>query len=272
MDEDIGVPMGISESIAGNRGAIAFAMLVMLTGSAAYFAFGSGGEGMGASKADSGIFGGIQLKVSYAADGSIDILAKARNNALSRLKASEGEPIPEEGTVVFGSAEAAKLRSGGAALASGGRLADFSGLDTEVGGVLERQGDAVDSIAFLSPSGFDRAQGEMGKAYAKVGPDGSPKLFYVLGMNETAPEGFRLAEGSREGYQLHNLDGNVYYPLILGSEEAKAMRRERLFSRTGDAVRGLFGKDFVVAGILEETNTSLDRLQFVPLGESALGS
>ena len=72
------------------------------------------------------------------------------------------------------------------------------------------------------------------------------------------------------GYESHNLDGKAYYPIIIGAKEAKVMREEKIFENTGDPIRNFFGRNFVVAGILEETNTSFDRLYFVPLGESDL--
>jgi hypothetical protein len=92
-----------------------------------------------------------------------------------------------------------------------------------------------------------------------------------LDINETVPLKFKLAEGSMSGYNVHNLDGKIYYPIIIGSKEAEMMREEKLFVSTGDAIRDLFGNNFIVAGVLEETNTSIDMLHFVPLNESEFG-
>jgi hypothetical protein len=53
--------MTLSEAISGNGG-MAFATLLMLPGSAAYFGYGGDGEGMGAPKAGSGVLEGMRLE------------------------------------------------------------------------------------------------------------------------------------------------------------------------------------------------------------------
>ena len=57
----------------------------------------------------------------------------------------------------------------------------------------------------------------------------------------------------------------AYYPVILGSQEADTMREEKLFSDTGDTIKGFFGKNVVIVGILDETSTGLDWIHITPL-------
>lgn len=226
---------------------------------------------MGADKNYSGLFEGIRLKVAGDSDGTMHILANSRNNALARLKASDGNTVPEEDSAVFGAAEGERMAKAGKVSGIGGKISGFYGLDAKDEGVLAVEGNAIDELVFLSRKEIDLASGEDGKAFARVSREGEPELFFLLGMNETPPKGFRLAEGSMKGYEMHNLDGTTYYPLVIGAKEAKEMREEKLFVNTGDAVRGMFGKNFVVSGVLEETGTSMDVLHFVSLNESELG-
>ena len=264
--------MGILSAVNDNKGAIAFSLIVMLAGSAAYFAYGGEGNAMGLERNYSLIFNGIRLKVAYDPDGTMHILANSKNNALARLKAADGNPIPEEESVVFGASEGARMSAEQRFSRIGGRLASFFGLYATVEGVLAKQDNPIDELTFLSRREMDLAAGDEANVYAKATEEGMPRLFFRLGINGTTPSRFRLAEGSMNGYEIHNLDGGVYYPLILGAKEARVMREEKLFKNTGDTIRGLFGRNFVVTGILAETNTTMDRLYFIPLSRSELGN
>ena len=96
-------------------------------------------------------------------------------------------------------------------------------------------------------------------------------MFYSLNISETPPKKFVLAEGSMSGYEIHDLGGEQYYPLVLGANEATMMREEHLFSRPGDVIRGFFGRNVVVVGVLNKTNTGLDIMHFIPLEENQIG-
>jgi hypothetical protein len=52
--------------------------------------------------------------------------------------------------------------------------------------------------------------------------------------------------------------------MLIGSDEAKMMRAEKLFSQPGDTLSGFFGKDVKIVGILAKTNSALDMMHFVP--------
>ena len=263
--------MKIGEWTGGNKGAIAFTMAVMLLGTAAYFALGIT-EGMGPKKVNPAIFTGIQYKVAYGPDGSIKIFANAKNNALARFDAAEGGSIPEEDSMTIGSAEAGMMRNESLFKKPGDSLTNFFGIDRiYIGGVLKETGSPIDDMHFLGTNMFGRIDGEKGRVFSKLNPESVPKMFYYLNISETPPGKFVLAEGSMSGYEIHDLGGEQYYPLVLGSDEAKMMREEHLFSQPGDVIRGFFGRNVVVIGVLQETNSGLDMMHFIPLQENQIG-
>ncbi|HSB46465.1 MAG TPA: hypothetical protein VLD37_00510 [Candidatus Bilamarchaeum sp.] len=261
--------MNVMSIVSENRGAIIFALLVMAVGSAAY-AF-SDNLDLGIGNDGKEVLETARFKVVSAPDGSSAIIANARNNALASLRAAEGNPVPEEDSVVLGAGAAMRMKELGQASRPGGHIIGYSGINATIEGVLAQSGSPMDDMVFLSARQFDEAGGDEGRVFSRTSVEGVPKMFFWLGMNETAPKGFEFAEGSRSGYSPHNLDGKTYYPIIIGAKEAEAMRSEKIFEDTGDTIRDFFGADFVVAGVLEETNTSIDRLHFIPLKGSELG-
>ncbi len=252
--------------IKENKGAILFTILVMLIGSITYLSTDQ--NQMGAEKSDKSTFQSIKFKVIFGPDGAMNLLATTKNNAMATLNSEEGNSIPEEDSVVLGSQVAARLKNAGIFSESGDIISSYFGISTTVEGILEKQNSIVDYISFLSATEFEKISGDADKVFSKITMDGSLKIFFKLLTNETLPQKFKLAEGSISGYELHDLDGEEYYPLILGAKEAKEMREEKLFTSTGDPIRDFFGKNFVVVGVLEETNTIIDYLHFVPLSEN----
>lgn len=263
--------MGIRTWIEEYKGALAFTAIVMLIGTAGYFALGIT-EGMGPKKVDPAVFSGISYKVAFAPDGSVNVFANAKNNALAKFAAVEGGSIPEEDSMTIGSLEAAMMKNESLFAKPGDYLTNFFGIDRiYIGGVLKETGSPIDDMHFLSVHNFDKLEGEKGRVYSKLTPDSVPKMFYYLGLGETPPKKFVLAEGSMSGYEIHDLGGVQYYPLIIGANEAKMMREEKLFSQPGDVIRGLFGKNFVVVGVLKESGSALDMMHFIPLKENQIG-
>lgn len=263
--------MDITGTVSENRGAIIFAFLVMLAGSVAYAASGNLNVDLFWKNGGTNVLEEARFKVVSAPDGSIAIIANARNNALASLKAAEGNPVPEEDSVVLGVEEAERLKGLGQASKPGGHILGYSGIYATIEGVLAKSDSPVDGLIFLGARRFDEADGDGSRVFSRSSREGMPKMFFRLGLNESTPRGFRFAEGSMSGYSSHNLDGKTYYPIIIGAKEAKVMRSEKIFEDTGDTIRDFFGRNFVVAGVLEETNTSIDRLHFIPLKSSELG-
>jgi len=267
--------MTIGSWFRESRGAFAFAIAVMLLGTFGYFVLGGTGGMAGEPmsndtvKVDPSVFDGITYKVAFAPDGTPKVFAHARSNALANLSAAEGVSIPDGGSMVVGSAEGAMMKEEKLFARPGDTLTDFFGLDRiEIGGVLAGTGTFVDDLHLLSTHDYGNLVGEEGRVYSRLTPEKVPKLFYYLDVNETVPARFVLKEGSMSGYAVHDLGGVDYYPLVLGANEAKMMREEKLFETTGDQVRNFFGKNVVVVGVLETTNSSFDMMHFVPLNKT----
>lgn len=51
--------------------------------------------------------------------------------------------------------------------------------------------------------------------------------------------------------------------MVIGYDEAMMMQEEKLFSKPGDTIKGLFGLDIIVEGVLAKTNSPLDDFHFV---------
>ena len=102
--------------------------------------------------------------------------------------------------------------------------------------------------------------------YIMLTPEKVPKLFYKLGVDETPEFNITLKEGNFQNYNaIHEIVGEEYYPMIIGSKEAKMMREEKLFEKPGDIINNFFGKKVILVGIISETNSSLDMVHITPL-------
>lgn len=104
--------------------------------------------------------------------------------------------------------------------------------------------------------------------YTKINPQGIQKLFYNHPVNEQI--NIPLSEGNMDEYQVHSIGGQKYYPLIVGYEEAKLMRQEGLFYNIGDPIKGFFGKNVVVIGVMKRTGGALDMVHIIPLNSGDL--
>ncbi|MEK6923839.1 MAG: hypothetical protein AABW54_01205 [Candidatus Micrarchaeota archaeon] len=262
--------MNFGGFIGENNKAIAFTLGVLIFGAAVYLTLAPGQE-MPAGGVDAGFFEGMRLKVGFAPDGSMKLFASAKNNALSKLSAAEGNSVPEGGAMVIGYAEASAMRGEKLFSKPGDSIKGFFGIrNISVEGVLRKTGSPVDEMHFLDANAFDAIEGEEGRAFVKVTPGGEPKLFYKLGYTDELLKKIRLAEGSVAGYETHVLGATAYYPVFFGAAEAKLMRAEGKFADAGDTIEGFFGKNVVVAGVLEQTNASLDIMNFIPFNEKEL--
>jgi len=248
--------MGTMAFISENKYPALFALLVMLLGSGAYFAYG-GSAAM--AKSDASFYTALQYKAGISPDGNLKIFALAGNNALAKLKASEGNPVPEENSMVVGATEAAAMRGESLFEKPGDSLKDFFGINTKVEGILSKTGAPLDTFHFLSSPQFDKINGS--KAIFALAEDDGPGLFLKYGANSTLR--LNIAEGSMNDFAARDLYGKRVCPMALGADEASAMRSEKQFSKMGDQINGFFGNDVVVAAVLEKTNTPLDMMHIV---------
>ena len=135
-----------------------------------------------------------------------------------------------------------------------------------VGGVLVKTGTMIDRFRLLDAAQFNEIKAKQDVAYVQVSAEKSPKLFYTLATddNRTLPA-LKLAEGKLSDYSIQNLAGDKYYPLIVGADEAKVMRSEKLFAKPGDTIRGFFGRNVYLVGVLAPADNALDDMHFIPL-------
>lgn len=257
--------MNLKRFIDENKLAIFFTILVVLAGSVYYLTSGSGSfMTEGATKIP--FLEDARFKVAFDSDNSMVLFVSTKNNALAGLRTMDGNPIPEENTMVLGSDQAALLKLQRKEFKYGSSVRNYFGINTTIEGILAKTNTLIDDFHFLSVREFEQVNGDNNRIFVRM-LDGVPKPFYKLGLNEKLPQKLKFANGSMNGYAPHDLDGSIYYPLVLGSKEAKLLQKEKRFTSTGDSIRNLFGRNFIVSGILEETNTSADRMYFVPLDE-----
>lgn len=89
----------------------------------------------------------------------------------------------------------------------------------------------------------------------------SVKLFYFINENNSPKEFNNYF--NKNSFDKEFINGKIYSSLYIGSKEAKMMINKKLFKNIGDTISNLFGNDFVVKGILPETNSVLDNMHFV---------
>jgi len=239
--------------------------LIIISVSVAYFALGNQNKGMTKSKADPAIYTDISFKIVYTDEESIDIYATAKNNVMAKYKTSMGDSVPESGTIVLGAREGMMMKSENLFSKPGDIITEVPGVNLSIGGVLRETGSPVDEFHFLSQIDFAKVNGEENKLYVKLNEEKTPKLFYVYPYNRKTPLDIKLEEGDLNYYTKHDILGDTYYPLIVGYNEAQMMKSENLFSKPGDTIKNLFGKNFIIIGVIAQTNTSLDMMHLVPL-------
>jgi Cu+-exporting ATPase len=176
------------------------------------------------------------------------------------VRAAEGDMSLAVNEVIIGAEEAKMMREENLFVKPGDTIKDFFGLpEVRVKAVLEPTGTIIDSYHILLVESYSRVSKT---ATLKVKSSGDEtKLFYLLDGNnvpeklvgkidltKVAPIGFGEA---------------VYYPVYIGRKEADMMIEEKLFKGDGDIIKGLFGRDVIVAGVLTETKTILDEMHFV---------
>lgn len=250
--------------VSENKQTMIFVFVAMLVGSLGYFAIGAGGtemQGTNGPKLED-----AEFKVAFGPDGTMNIFANIKNNEFLSLKVAEGNLIPEEDSMVIGNAQKAKMKSQGIFSSPGSHLINYFGTNITIEGVLVETDSLVDDIQFLGASKFKQINGLEGRIFVKMDEE---KTFITFDMNETEIPRSRLAEGNWSGYEIHNIGNSTYYPIVIGAKEAKIMKEKKIFTNTGDIIN-VFGKRFVVVGVIEETNTILDRLYFVPFGKGEI--
>jgi len=254
--------MANGEFMSENKQPVLFTALLIGAISVAYFYAGAPGS-VGMNGASTAIYDGMRYKVAYS-DEDLELYALAKNNQISKFMASEGNSIPEENTTVLGSFEGSAMKEEKEISGPGSRLRNLFGINTTVEGILKKTGQPADMLHFLSPTQFAKIAGKEGVVFSRLTAKKEPKMFFVYDTDDKPPFQLKIAEGKIKNFVSYtDENGNKICPLIVGADEAKMMRGEKLFSSVGDRLEGFFGNTVEVVGVLEKTNTSVDMFHFV---------
>lgn len=110
------------------------------------------------------------------------------------------------------------------------------------GAGLGKMGPDENTVAVLKTAQIKVAvaDGKVIKLFATASPNALAKL--------SASKGVSIPEGNG---------------LVVGYDEAKMMTDEKLFSKPGDSINGLFGIDVTIGGVLAKTGDKVDMMHFV---------
>jgi len=184
-------------------------------------------------------------------------------NFPSEIKVKSGTLALGENEMIIGYDEAMMMIKENLIKSPGDTLTNFFGLPTvKIVGILEPTGTVVDNYHFVTAATLEKmttaadmrlvAENEIIKSF-----------YFATGVN--IPEKFKE---QIKGFDAVTLAGKQYLPIYIGSAEAKMMIEKKLIAKPGDIIDNFFGNNIIVAGILPETNTSLDMMHFVGLGFS----
>jgi len=210
------------------------------------------------------LFINMKIKVAYTKEGSIKLFVNARNNGLAKLMVFEGDSIPEKETIVIGFDEAKMMKEEKLFEKIGDRIENLFNINVTIGGIINKTDSIIDDIHFISNENYNKLDGEENRVFIKLNSDNISKVFYYQNINEDFKINFSLSEGKIINYKKYDILSKSYYPVIIGSKEAKMMKEEKLFEKPGDTIDDFFGKDIIIVGIIQETNTSLDMMHILP--------
>lgn len=201
------------------------------------------------------------VKINFA-NGEPKLFVEADNEEIKTLKA-EGVNTPGKDEMIVGYEEAMMMKKEKLITKAGDTIANFFGVQNmKVAGILEPTGTNLDYFHIVNAETLN-ALNNSANIQAVSAPDGSTKLFYYI--NNNIPEKIN-DEINNDGINPINIAGKTYYPVVIGAEEAKMMQSENLFEKEGDTISPFFGNNIIVADVLPETETLLDRMHFVKEG------
>ncbi len=249
--------------------AVIFAVILLVIGSTIYFAFDIATKNSDSmNKLDAinpkvlFLLQNVQLKAAYTDEGTIDMFALAKNKDLARINSSLGISIPKQGGMVLGNVEGSMMQKEDEFKNIGDTLIDYN-VVFRVDGVLVKTNTFADDFHFINLEQYTILTSDSNKLLVKFKDINTPKLFYLYDTTRPSSVKLEFSEGSLDLFYPHVNRGKIYYPLILGSKEAKMMKEEKLFTKVGDTLDNFFGKDVIIVGVLVETNTGMDMMHFV---------
>lgn len=176
----------------------------------------------------------------------------------TELPLISGWANPGMNEMIIGNKEAEEMKKEGLFSATGDVLRNFFGVsEMKVIGILEPTGTILDYAHLL---GKGTVINFVAEGSTKVLND-ELKYFYMLKEGNIPSNYTNLIQ--KDALSPVRLGNKTYVPLYIGSEEAELMISEKIFSKEGDIIKGFFGKDVIVAGILPKSNTILDSIHFM---------
>jgi hypothetical protein len=87
------------------------------------------------------------------------------------------------------------------------------------------------------------------------------KIFYLYDANNVPS---LLSSSLNPAKNNFSLDGVNYLATTVGYTEAQMMKKEKLFTRQFDTLKGFFGNNIIITNLPKKTQTALDMMHFVP--------
>jgi Cu+-exporting ATPase len=204
------------------------------------------------------LFTTSQTKINFA-EGNPKLFMNVSIDS-KKLPVQEGRAVVNNDEMVVGYEEAMMMKKEKLIQKPGDVLTDFFGIPKmKVVGILAPTGTLLDQYHFMNTQTFQRIEG-FPNVSTSTTPDGAEKAFYMVVA--APPEKIQNSIPTNAFWPVV-LAGKTYLPVYVGSEEAAMMKKENLFKDVGDILPGFFGNDVIIAGVLPETKTSLDRMHFV---------
>ncbi len=102
-----------------------------------------------------------------------------------------------------------------------------------------------------------------GKVQAFKSSTGENKFFYTLSSD--LPEDVKKNIPD-DGFNAVYIGGDKYLPVYIGAAEAELMMKEKLFTKEGDTIKGLFGNNVIISKVLPKINNDLDAFHYMAEG------
>lgn len=256
-----------------NKIGILITIIVLVIGNIVYFGFDLSKNDMETKEMkfiNPEIYNDMEIKTAYTPDGIIKIFVNSKEFKYIDINSTEGDKIATKNNLVIGYDEAMMMKEEKLFTNIGDKIDGLFGVNIIIGGILEKTNSPIDMMHFVSETLFEDVQGDENKLFIKL-KDSTPKLFLNYdNINDKEKIKIELFEGNLEEYKVIDIDNKKYYPLIIGFEEAKMMKEEKLFSKPGDKIEGLFGKSFIIVGVNKKSNSPIDMMHITTLTKEEL--
>jgi len=199
---------------------------------------------------------GAETKINFA-EGNPKLFL-GTDSLPGALYASEGTLTLGNDEMVIGYDEAMMMKKEKLIKGPGDSLINFFGLPSvKIVGVVGRTGTLVDSYHFVNKATLAKMT-NIAKIQV-IAEDIGTEIFYK-GDKNSLPEKIKDSISSLDAVWLSN---KRYFPVYIGSSDAKMMIKQKEFSKVGDIIEDFSGNSVIIAGVLPETKTILDQMHYV---------